>query len=277
MLRHGGLVLFAFALSGCFLDRGGAVGSNDAAVPLVDASSIDAASGDAAPPRNDAAVDGAVDRVDAGPADAGMETFDTGLPDSGADSGPPPVDAGPSCTSADVGCVGDVALNCGLTGVMRTNCAATGDVCVVMGGAAICEAPPGCAIGVDQTVPVGRTQIDLCGGGANHTFHRTPDGCPDGLDAETGEDRLVELTITNRGTYRFDVNDRMGGNMVDPLVYVRTQCDDATTQLGCDDDRDMMNRNARLEVMLEPGTYYVVVDSLFYAGCGSVDLNITRR
>ena len=50
----------------------------------------------------------------------------------------------------------------------------------------------------------------------------------------------------------------------DPVIYVRSGCDGAVSEVGCADDVDYAGGNyaANLTIdALEPGTYYVIADS----------------
>ncbi len=47
---------------------------------------------------------------------------------------------------------------------------------------------------------------------------------------------------------------------LDTIVYARSVCDDAATELECNDDTS--GRQSRIEATVNPGTYYVVVDAV---------------
>jgi len=81
---------------------------------------------------------------------------------------------------------------------------------------------------------------------------------------------------------------------IDTVVYVRRRCDEPRSQLACGDDTrceggfpfggDCMDGVrlglSRVELDLEPGTYYVVVDAFLYeregreSVCGNVELRV---
>ncbi len=59
----------------------------------------------------------------------------------------------------------------------------------------------------------------------------------------------------------------------DGAIYVRTDCTDITTEVACNDDAGD-NRHSMLEVVLDPGTYFVFVDGYARANRGHFTLDV---
>lgn len=68
-----------------------------------------------------------------------------------------------------------------------------------------------------------------------------------------GPDRVYTLTLDAPATVRAEA---LGG---DPVLYLRAGCDGA--ERACNDDISSSDRNARIELALEPGTYAIFLDS----------------
>jgi hypothetical protein len=136
----------------------------------------------------------------------------------------------------------------------------------------------------------GSQRFDLCDETDGDTY--TPGGgCPASTRANAG-DRTFQLRIDRTQTVLIDLRDVDSGAAIDTVVYVRRTCDDASTQLGCDDDvpcaesdittgcsGEVQVRQSRLVLTLEPGTYYIVADAIGYDsfGCGLVELRVIAR
>lgn len=81
-----------------------------------------------------------------------------------------------------------------------------------------------------------------------------------------GPDRVYTLTLSARARVAIEAQG------ADPLVYVRRGCEGA--ELACNDDIARDNRNARVELTLDAGTYAVFVDA-YSASTTDVTLNVT--
>lgn len=89
-----------------------------------------------------------------------------------------------------------------------------------------------------------------------------------------GREQMFRLVVREAGTVRFDLRD-VGDGAADVLLHVRTRCDDGASEIACHDDvpcasspltepclAGVQPRHARLDLDLEPGTYYVVADTI---------------
>jgi formylglycine-generating enzyme required for sulfatase activity len=81
------------------------------------------------------------------------------------------------------------------------------------------------------------------------------------------------LTIREAGDYRIETT-AADPLHVDPTVFVRTRCEDATTQIGCNDDISggmLFDPLSRLFIHLEPG-HYTVLSGAYFASASDVTL-----
>jgi cysteine-rich repeat protein len=69
-------------------------------------------------------------------------------------------------------------------------------------------------------------------------------------------DAVYQVIATETGTFTITVD--AYGTLLDPLIYMRTTCDDPGTTLWCHDDQ--AGTNETLAINLDPGTYYLFVD-----------------
>jgi hypothetical protein len=158
-----------------------------------------------------------------------------------------------------------------------------GGACIPDPGA--CDDPPRLFPNTPQT-------IVTCDLGDSFTYNRDAN-CTAG---HPGQDYTYRIEIGAAGTYTFDVVDRDAVAAVDTAVYVRTSCEDVRTQLGCSDNIPCLEsefsprcttpeteyRQSRLTLTLEPGTYYVTVDTQEWRDadrsyeCGRVELVMRR-
>ena len=76
-----------------------------------------------------------------------------------------------------------------------------------------------------------------------------------------GGDRIFRLEIEHRGRYRISLRDASAIQDIDVVVYVRTHCDDALSQITCMDSPCSLPAclidETVVDVALEPGVYYV--------------------
>ena len=153
------------------------------------------------------------------------------------------------------------------------------------------DAGPACRFGeLAEIVPGVPTTFTTCGLGDEHTYLRG-----EGCDSETranGEDTIFALRLDARAQVDISLRD-VASPAIDTIVYLRRACDDAASQLACDDDvpcsestvsapcnGGTQRRESHLTVHLDPGTYYVVVDHFVYTDmttwvCGDVELTVT--
>jgi hypothetical protein len=285
------------ALPACALERitvpgsgapglDGGVEERDAAAQL-DAATIDATT----PPEADAG-DAAIVPIDGGSCVARCEE-NVAITCSGGLEVPMDCGVGAVCM-ADTGGARCVARTC-VPGAMRCSDDTTGVIrCEESGlsettepcargcdpGTSNCRPRATCGRDDDGTITtVESMRIELCGEGNDHDHDDRWNGTTCRYPAG-GEDALLRLTVDRAGRYTFDVRDAAGGNDVDAIVYVRVACEDRETELGCDDDGGAAGRDALLVLDLQPGEYFVVVDS--YDGapgstdCGTVELTVSR-
>jgi hypothetical protein len=82
-------------------------------------------------------------------------------------------------------------------------------------------------------------------------------------------DRVYRLVIRRRSTVRISSEQTEW----DGAIYIRSDCTDATTELGCNDDAGD-NRHSMIETELEPGTYYVFMDGFASGNAGEYTLDV---
>ena len=151
---------------------------------------------------------------------------------------------------------------------------------------------PGACEGLPEITVGGDAVTDLCERDDDHTFRAGGD-CDPRFGANAG-DRVFALRVDERGRYRIELEDDALLRDIDTVVYVRRRCDEPRSQLACGDDTrceggfpfggDCMDGVrlglSRVELDLEPGTYYVVVDAFLYeregreSVCGNVELRV---
>lgn len=197
------------------------------------------------------------------------------------------------CTPGERRCAGDLRgiVVCSPRGDSQTTtpcelgCNPTTNTCVTT--------PPACAglprINLGDTI-----DLDLCRETDDDTYTRS-DGCMADTRANVG-DRTYTLTLEHATEVVIELSDADGTAAVDTIVYVRRACDDAATQVACDDDvlcsestvpttpgtcTTYEVRQSRITTTLEAGTYYIVADGFAYSTdrqmfrCGSVRLRVT--
>jgi hypothetical protein len=113
---------------------------------------------------------------------------------------------------------------------------------------------PGQQVRADTTGSTDRFQAS-CAGGA-----RSPD-------------LIYRLQVRRRSLVRIS-SEQAGW---DGAIYIRRDCLDAATELGCDDDAGD-NRHSLVQTILEPGTYFVFVDGYAQGNQGpfTLDVDITN-
>lgn len=255
--------------------------------------------------------------ADTAPRDTGLP--DTAPLDTGpADTGP--ADTAVACTPAGDHCEGELLVACVAGVSVAEDCALTDSYCddsmaspvctgwVCTPGQSLCsgdaeetscddrgieqtvsDCPRGCdsatgrcrptvpcALTVDGTLRTGRMTFDTCAGGDDATPIM---GCT--RTDISGGDRILRLEVPVANRYRVDLNEAAGAD-ADPVVYLRTACDERASELACDDDRPG-TLNSRIELDLEPGEYFIVMDSFRDDGnaqpgrCDDMEVNVSIR
>ncbi len=133
---------------------------------------------------------------------------------------------------------------------------------------------------------------DLCDRGDDEDNVAGPNDC---IDASSrGEDLVFAITLTDRRAITVDVLDADGSAAIDVVAYLRSSCATAASQIICDDavpcgESDIrigcsgaiQERQARFSALLDPGTYYLVVDQYTRSSsgtdweCGDVRLSVS--
>lgn len=107
--------------------------------------------------------------------------------------------------------------------------------------------------GAAQPLPVGRAVNGSTSSGANY-FQAT---CADGAGAA---DQVYRLDVAQRSRVRIHQRSQHDG-----VLHLRGSCEDASSEIGCNDDFNGTSESLLTEV-LDPGQYYVVSDG--YSGGG---------
>lgn len=264
---------------------------------------------------------------DAGSRDAGAAP-DAGSRDAGA------VDAGATCTATDR-CEGETFVSCRAGREARESCIERAAYCTPEGcrdwvcaprtsecsedlrSVLTCSdrgdarTPSPCELGCDPrtdtcltlptsctglaAIPLGTSVIvGLCGE-SNDSTHQPAPGCSATQEARAG-DRTFVLTLERATEVAIELTDFDSSAAIDTIVYVRRVCDDASTQIVCDDDVPCSSstvpgpggcsgsvdvRQSRIRTRLEAGVYFIVADAFLYSTsgttyrCGTVRLSVS--
>jgi len=170
-------------------------------------------------------------------------------------------------------CDGDRLLVCNHLGSDETR-----TDCPFGCSAGACSPAPVACAGVPPLASGAMVRVDTCGAGDDETYRRT--GAGGGCNSDqraNGPDLVYAITVTTRQRVAIDLRDADGDVAIDTIVYLRNVCDDRSTQLACSDDlpcdetvfgcpsgRPIEVRQSRIITTLDPGTYYVVIDSFNY-------------
>ena len=125
----------------------------------------------------------------------------------------------------------------------------------------------------DTIVREGALRIDTCGQTDDATFIS---GCT--REDVSGPDLIVRLDVPVGATYRMQLTRE--GSPTDPVLYVRSACDEAASELACDDD-SAGSRGSSFDVTLAAGDYFLIldtfqdVDEAFGARCGAMNLTVS--
>lgn len=237
--------------------------------------------------------------------------------DLGTDAPIVPIDTGPTCTDQ---CMGTTAIHCVGGVATRTDCTLAAP-CTVVGGMASCvpictpgtvcstdgtsvekcdatsglevtPCPRGCVAGacraevacgvtVGPTITVpGSLMVDTCGARDDDTQLTTHGDCPD--HGPNGEDVVLRLDVDRTERVTITATDVDGGRPIDPCIYVRTACADASSEVECNDDGASTALDALIsDLVLTPGEYFLVVDEFYWNDgathytCGMIQVDVT--
>ena len=149
--------------------------------------------------------------------------------------------------------------------------------------------PGECALEDVPLLEPGTLRFDLCLGAEQFgNLHDLPD-CPSTGDDFPGRDRIFRIELDRARRVRLQLKDDDDEVGIDTVLYVRTACEDETSQIlchddvlcrdsdiefGCDDPNLPQVRHSFIEAELEAGTYYVIADQYSYNNftCGLVEL-----
>lgn len=276
------------SLSGCFLDRT-ALGDLDAGEPP-DGGAIDAGL-DARVAPGDAIISDAI------------------IPDAVTP------DAEPGCTRADEHCAGNVRMHCLGGALMSEDCTLSrhcdetvagpecvanlcapdtvrcnGDRTLVLtcdsrgamesgtpcprgcttGG---CRPETACSATIFATMSSGTLRIDLCGAGTDQAHTAA---CAYDPQSVPGEDVLIRLEVDRTRPIRFEARRvATSGEPVDPTLYLRSSCEDMSSEIWCFEDT--AGQDEDFTVTVDPGDHFLVIDRHERVGstCGLLDVTIT--
>ncbi len=198
----------------------------------------------------------------------------------------------PVCTPAAAYCVDAVTRGiCDGTGAGP----ASTEVCPAgcNGTTGACNALPGAGCTVEDSTPIvvgALLEFDLCGAGDDVESVGGTNDCTGGYMSDD-EDAIFELTLDAPATLLFDLQDADSSAAIDTLLYLRSSCDVAESELVCADDilcadSDITNgctgevqpRQSQFEATLDAGTYYIVAEQFTRSTftCGNVQLSVTE-
>jgi hypothetical protein len=156
-----------------------------------------------------------------------------------------------------------------------------------------CNALPGagCTVEASNPIVVGDVlEFDLCGAGDDVASVGGTNDCTGGYTTDD-EDAIFELTLDAPATLLFDLQDADSSRAIDTLLYLRSSCDVADSELVCADDilcadSDITNgctgevqpRQSQFEATLVAGTYFIIAEQFTRGSftCGTVQLSVTE-
>jgi hypothetical protein len=169
------------------------------------------------------------------------------------------------------------------TEVCAAGCNARTGACNTLPGA-------GCTVEASSPIVVGDVlQFDLCGAGDDVASVGGTNDCTGGYTTDD-EDAIFELTLDAPATLLFDLQDADSTAAIDTLLYLRSSCDVADSELACADDilcadsaittgctGDVQPRQSQFEATLVAGTYYIIAEQFTRSTftCGLVQLSVT--
>lgn len=196
------------------------------------------------------------------------------------------------CDPATTECSLDLrsSIQCDVRGMDATEMECGDGVCDPSTGRCSGIITPGCPGVTTMGIGDSRT-VDLCARRDASTYQRTT-GCGAAQRADVG-DVMFAFDVATTTSVIVELSDDDSGAAIDTVVYLRRACDDASTQVACDDDVTCAEstiggpcagvevRQSRFRTTLAPGRYYVVADAFEYSRdgtsytCGRVRLRVT--
>ena len=156
-----------------------------------------------------------------------------------------------------------------------------------------CNALPGegCTVEASNPIVVGDVlEFDLCGAGDDVESVGGTNDCTGGYTSDD-EDAIFELTLDAPATLLFDLQDADSSRAIDTLLYLRSSCDVADSELVCADDilcadsdittgctGEVQPRQSQFEATLAAGTYFIIAEQFTRGSftCGTVQLSVTE-
>lgn len=177
-------------------------------------------------------------------------------------------------TTTELGCAAPAALSAGVSTELDETLAAGTYYLVVDGTRADTFGSSSMALRMDDLGALDAacrsaaqirpgTQIEGDTTGATDRFQAT---CAGGA---ASPDLVYRLVIRRTSTVRISSEQEEW----DGAIYIRSDCADATTERGCNDDAGD-NRHSMIETELEAGTYYVFMDGFASGNAGEFTLDV---
>jgi hypothetical protein len=135
-----------------------------------------------------------------------------------------------------------------------------------------CRAQTPCDAAVFATTSGGTFRVNLCDAGSDQD-HTSECGWPE--QSVPGEDVLIRIEVDRTRTIRFQASQVSEGETIDPTLYLRSDCDDESSEIWCHEDTNDQDEDFVEE--LDPGDYFLVVDRHERAttSCGELEVRIT--
>ena len=110
------------------------------------------------------------------------------------------------------------------------------------------------------------------GGRINFDIRNAPDNYLGGCGADNAPEAVVALTLDAPARVTVSVTEAD----YDPLMYVRSACDDPRAELGCNDDFNELL--PRVDIDAQAGTYYIFIEGFGGGtGRGVLQVNVNPR
>ena len=106
------------------------------------------------------------------------------------------------------------------------------------------------------------------GGRLNFDIRNAPNNYQGNCGAQDAAEEIVALTLPAAARVRIEVVEAD----YDPLMYVRSACDDVRAEVGCNDDFNELL--PRIDLNAEAGTYYIFIEG-WNANVGRGVLEVT--
>lgn len=178
--------------------------------------------------------------------------------------------------------------------IVRNEC--IDGVCSTVTNACVAAMPPPVCPDTRRIIVGESVETDLCGLPDARTFERTAPGCDTSMRAASG-DEIFLLELDRPTLLTFELTDVDTARAVDTVLYIRSNCEDLTSQIACADDVPCLTstvpggpscvgsgsvdvRQSRVTLTLPAGRYYIVADAFARRGdgtnytCGRVRLSV---